>query len=297
MHDKPELQSKIEEGFLGQKMIVLPPDKKRRVMNNILSKNLYPTAIGYYPHASYHDRERKTGCEQYILLYCIDGKGWIEMEGHTHILSANTYFIVPKDVPHHYGSSQKEPWSIYWLHFTGEHAQLFYSRYAENTHATEAYIAYDENRIEAFNQLFSAMETDFPKQVTDFIYIKLLQFISSFIYADQIMRPEDDDIITRSVSFMKENLKNNYHIKDFAAYVNYSVSHYSELFRRKTGYSPIQYFLQLKIQKSCQYLYFTKLTIKEISREIGFDDPYYFSRMFKKQMGQSPLKYRKIYKS
>ena len=57
-----------------------------------------------------------------------------------------------------------------------------------------------------------------------------------------------------------------------------------------------KYFSNLKIQKSCQYLYFTDLSIKEICREVGFDDPYYFSRMFKKLMGMAPSKYKALYK-
>jgi AraC family transcriptional regulator of arabinose operon len=287
---------KIEEGFVGQKMIVLPPDRKKLIIKNPLSRYLYPTAIGFYPNASYHDRERKDGSEQYILLYCIDGKGWIKIENEEHILSPNTVFIIPKNIPHHYGSSQKEPWSIYWVHFSGEQAELLYARYAALTGKTVSDVAFTESRIELFDKLVVSLEDDFTGVELETIYIKLLQFIASFIYADGNNTSLENDVIASSVSLMKSNIKKNYQVIDLAAHVHYSVSHYSELFRRKTGFSPIQYFIQLKIQKSCQYLYFTKMNIKEICREVGFDDPYYFSRMFKKQLGQSPLQYRKAHK-
>ena len=127
--------------------------------------------------------------------------------------------------------------------------------------------------------------------------IKLLQFLSSFIYHEE-MYPSyyTVDQISKSIRFMKENLSCCYTIQELADRLNFSVSHYSELFKKKTGFSPMQYFNQLKIQKSCQYLYFTDMNIKQICVQVGFDDPYYFSRMFKKLMGLSPAKYRNMYK-
>ena len=60
----------------------------------------------------------------------------------------------------------------------------------------------------------------------------------------------------------------------------------------KTGFSPIEYFNHLKVQKACQYLLFTDLRVKEIADKLGIEDPYYFSRMFSKLMGMSPGTYR-----
>jgi AraC family transcriptional regulator of arabinose operon len=85
-------------------------------------------------------------------------------------------------------------------------------------------------------------------------------------------------------------------IEDLAKQCGISVSHYSRLFHQRTGSSPINYFNMLKIQSSCQHLYFTDRSIKEIAIALGFDDQYYFSRLFTKLIGVSPLKYRKTHK-
>ncbi|KAA2301349.1 helix-turn-helix transcriptional regulator, partial [Clostridioides difficile] len=81
-------------------------------------------------------------------------------------------------------------------------------------------------------------------------------------------------------------------LKELAAHARLSVPHYSQLFKQATGHSPIDYFLRLKIQHSCRYLDFTDWTVKQISSELGFKDPYYFSRLFSKMMGRSPTDYR-----
>jgi len=57
--------------------------------------------------------------------------------------------------------------------------------------------------------------------------------------------------------------------------------------------SPIDYFIRLKIHFACQLLTQTDLKIKEIADRIGYDDPYYFSRLFKQVTGQSPKVYKK----
>jgi AraC-like DNA-binding protein len=91
---------------------------------------------------------------------------------------------------------------------------------------------------------------------------------------------------------MQNNLVVPLSLEAMASSVNLSVSHYSNIFRKKTGYSPVVYFNHLKIQHACQYLQFTTLRINEIATKLGIEDPYYFSRMFTKIMGISPLEYR-----
>jgi len=296
MDNTPTYRNKIEDGFIGQKMIVLSPDRITRIEESILGKSLYPSAIGYYPHALFHERHRKTGSEQYILLYCVSGKGWIRINNEEFILSAHSYYILEKNIPHSYGSSLKEPWSIYWVHFTGEMADMLYERFATSVNTPPA-IPYDPANINTFNQIFNLSENYLGAREIELLYIRLLQFLSVFVYTNQNSTPQEDDPIALSINFMKNNLEKNFSIKELATMANYSISRYSEIFKNRTGSAPIQYFLQLKIQKSCQYLFFTKMTIKEICKEIGFDDQYYFSRMFRKQMGISPMQCRKQYKA
>ncbi|MGZ3871300.1 MAG: AraC family transcriptional regulator [Mucilaginibacter sp.] len=287
---------KVKEGFIGQRMIVLPPNIKKTVVKNELIKRFYLTAIGYYPHAGFHDRERKFGCNQYILLYCTEGKGNITVQDKHIELKPNTCYILPKNVPHHYKSSPKDPWSIYWVHFTGENADQLYNRYMEKKQDLTP-IPYDERRISAFDEIFNLLENSFDIRNLEIINIKLQEYISSFIYLKEINPAyQDDDVVSNSIAFMKTNLNNLFSVEELAAQQHLSVSHYSRLFRIKTGSSPNQYFNQLKVQKSCQYLYFSDRNIKEICFELGFDDPYYFSRLFKKLMGISPVKYKNQYK-
>ncbi len=296
MNSVESISKKIKEGFIGQRMIVLPPNIRKNVIRNGLINRFYLTDMGFYPHAVNHDRERKAGCHQNILLYCTEGKGIIHLPGTTVELAPNTFFIIPKNVPHHYKSAQDDPWSIYWVHFTGEAADLLTARYYE--HKTRMLsIPYDEKRIRDFEEILSLLESSFDDKELEIANIKLFNYISSFIYFKEINPAyQDDDVVSDSIAFMKRNLRQMFTLEQLARQQHLSVSQYSRLFKTKMGSSPNQYFSQLKIQQSCQYLYFSDRNIKEICAELGFQDPYYFSRLFKKLMGKSPASYKNQHK-
>jgi AraC family transcriptional regulator of arabinose operon len=286
-------QKKIREGFVGQRMITLTPDIKRAMLKNELINSMFVTAIGFYPNAIYHDRERKTGSNEYILLYCIKGEGTVTLNGKTVRLRPHTFFIIPKHVAHHYKSSVQDPWSILWVHFTGAHAEILYARYLESFGHNEHFIPYAESLNQLFNETLTIMERSFRMRDIEIANIKFFAFISSLIYHKDIHpHVQEDDVVSHSIQFMKANLDNLFSVEELAGQQHCSTSHYYRLFHQQTGTSPIQYFNQLKIHKSCQYLYFTDKSVKEICLELGFNDPYYFSRIFRKFMGISPMKYR-----
>ena len=292
MSTMPKPEKKIKEGFVGQRMIVLPPNVKLRALQNDLTRHLHATAIGFYPRAAFHNRERKTGCNEHILLYCTAGMGEVSVKGNTYALNPNNFIILPRNVPHQYNSSPKDPWTIYWVHFEGVNADLLYQRYSEL--GTEpVFTAYDENQIMRFDRIFELLDNSFDNRNLEITNIKLHEFISNFIYAQEMnLVGVEQDKITKSIAFMKKNIGEQFSIKELAEQQNLSVTHYSRMFRVKTGTSPNLYQSELKIQKSCQYLYFTDRSIKEICVELGFRDPYYFSRLFKKLMGVSPVHYK-----
>jgi AraC-like DNA-binding protein len=118
--------------------------------------------------------------------------------------------------------------------------------------------------------------------------------VSRILYSENVeLIKVEDTIVNRAREYMKTHLDQPLKIGDLATEVNLSISRFTELYKEKTGYSPIQNLILLRIQKSCQLLYFTDHSVKEIAVDVGFSDPFYFSRMFKKLMGVAPTVYKK----
>jgi len=74
--------------------------------------------------------------------------------------------------------------------------------------------------------------------------------------------------------------------------VNLSASHYATLFKRLTGYPPVDYLIRLRMQRAVQLLNTTQLCVKEIAVRVGYPDQFYFSRAFKQIHDHSPSVHR-----
>jgi AraC-like DNA-binding protein len=125
----------------------------------------------------------------------------------------------------------------------------------------------------------------------------LSHFLTLFIYNSRHYAAagnEKIDCVDSAILFMQGHINDNISLNELSSQYNYSVSRFSNLFKQKTGYAPIDYFVQMKMQKACQQLDFTDRSVKDIAFSMGFDDPYYFSKRFRKIIGMSPKKYRSL---
>ena len=100
------------------------------------------------------------------------------------------------------------------------------------------------------------------------------------------------EIIEDIIHYMRENIEKKITLSDLATHAGLSSSHLSSIFQKKTGYSPLRYFTHLRIQEACHYLDFTDMKINQICHKFGFEDAFYFTRIFTQVMGMSPSKYR-----
>jgi transcriptional regulator GlxA family with amidase domain len=93
---------------------------------------------------------------------------------------------------------------------------------------------------------------------------------------------------------MKDNMDRPVTINKLASYSGFSESHFSLLFKKKTGQTPLNFAINLKIQKACHLLEFSGLKVGEIAIQLGYDDIFYFSRVFTRVMEISPAKFKKM---
>jgi AraC-like DNA-binding protein len=91
---------------------------------------------------------------------------------------------------------------------------------------------------------------------------------------------------------MRENVAARPSVQELARRAGLGPAHFSALFLDRFGQSPIAHLIQIKMRHACLLLDSSDWSVARIASEVGYDDPFYFSRLFSRTMGCSPRNYR-----
>lgn len=286
-----------KQGFAGQRTIELSDEIIQHFLDEKpMAKYGHFTKVGFYPDAKHQFLEQTDGGTDWILIYCIKGYGVSQINQKIYHISPGDFIIIPAHSPFSYQADELKPWSIFWFYFRGKGVEEMAQLYLHTMKSNKGFLSYHEERIKLFNIIHQNLERGYGVENLNFLNMCLLNLISSLVLITNNMGIKEDkaqNMVNTSIQFMKENCEGNLSLAQFAVNLNMSISHFSLIFKEKTGISPINYYHTLKMQKACEYLKFTEILIKEISFKLGIMDTQYFSRVFSKTMGISPNKYRK----
>lgn len=288
---------KLKEGFKGERFFSLPEEILKKYKQEPIIGNLYVRKIGYFPKVKFHYVRKEQGCDYYMLIYCVEGKGWYKFRGCTYSVEKNQYIIIPPNESYSFEADKNNPWTIYWLHFRGSLAAQFHTAHPGPQIIEPGEYSRLQDRIRLFEEIYDSFSLGYSKEYMIYASMCLYMFLSSFIYLEQyrhinIPNQTEYPFSHRVIHYMQENIERNMSLDELSSYFNYSASHFSMLFQKEIGVSPINYFIRLKIQKACQYIELTNMKLNEIASKLGFDEPAYFSRIFTKVIGMSPSAYR-----
>lgn len=286
---------KRTEGFPGEIIIVVPGKIIETIKTNSLINSLYVTDIGFYPNASFHYRNRKEGISEHILIYNLEGIGWIKIGNKEYEIPPNHFFVIPAHTPHTYYADKQNPWNIYWVHFSGEKSHLFSSISGKTNAIIPSPISRKKERIDLFVEILVNLSLGYSRENLEYANLCLWHLMASFMFISQFRQIKQEasfDIVSLAINYMKENINTPLKLSDISTAIGYSHSHFSKLFSEKTGHAPMEYFNHLKTQEACKWLDTTKLSVAEIANNLGYNDPFYFSRTFKRIMQKSPVHYR-----
>ena len=291
--------SRRREGFPGQHHVVLPPAVVRRALQHRLLGGLMPTDAGLYPHADGHYVERARGAPGTVLLVCTAGHGWARWRGRESAVNAGGVVLLPPDEAHAYGADADEPWTLEWAHFTGSEAAAWRDEVLGNSVdgpvvqlppalAPTLGLARVHERLEAGygDPLLLAAAAALRWCLAELVRLRHLPGNP----------PTLVEAVEATATWMREHLDQHITLGELAARARLSPSHYSAVFRRRFGFAPIDWLIRQRIQRACRLLDTTKDKIEVIGCAVSFSDPYYFSRTFRRVMGQPPRGYRQLTK-
>jgi AraC family transcriptional regulator, arabinose operon regulatory protein len=295
-----EYMKELRDSITSNKNISLyiPNDIAVKESNNLFLRNLIITKIGYF-HRAYNHSIHREGINEYIILYCIDGKGWVIIGDKKRQVNKGDLVFCDINCAHGYGADNSNPWSIYWIHFMGEIVPDLF-KILEVSPQTPILSLGEKSKIISLIHEINVVLTNgysFPN-----LFYASTYFQELFCYLVKLklhsgLHKADSIDVESVMDFMLKNISSTCSLEDFADYMKTSKYHFARRFKEKTGYSPMDYFNRLKIQKACELLDTSLLSIKEISGYLSYKNPFYFSEVFKRITGYSPKEYRNILKN
>jgi AraC family transcriptional regulator, arabinose operon regulatory protein len=287
----------IREGFPGQRLFVLPPAVQERSRELAVVRDLYITDLGHYPVAPHHYVERPQGRPEVILIYCTNGSGWCRIRERKWRVGQGSAIFIPAHAPHLYGAAEEAPWAIYWVHFCGESCTDYLDALRISDLNPLAHVPPTALVDQAFEEILSYVPHGYSDASLLGMSTALARLLGLLNWRqrsrDARSRPGEDKIL-QSIQYMREHLDSPCDLSSLAGRACLSVSHYSFLFRKFTNTSPIVFCTRLKMQEACYQLAAGPKNVAEIGFELGYEDPLYFSRIFKKIVGVSPTCYRAL---
>lgn len=101
-----------------------------------------------------------------------------------------------------------------------------------------------------------------------------------------------NDITMKTIHYIEANICHELTIHEISTHLQISEGHLSRFFKKNTGYTVLEYITLIKIKKAVELMQNSSLRISEVAFDVGFNDPKYFSQLFRKYVGITPTEFR-----
>ena len=288
------------DGFSGQHMLVLPAPLEAGARRHPLLRHLCVTDAGYFPAAANHFVSRPSGAPTALAILCLQGRGWVRVGKASRTVGPGDFVWLRADVGHSYGSGSKDPWTIVWAHATGTELAGWEEFLGVDGLGAPVVLSLPDDRLEepGFDRVYAALERGFSIRhlVAAAAALRFALSTVAQLSAEHHKTRSAEERVAQSIDALRSDWQRPHRLGELATAAKVSVAHYSSLFRVRTGFSPIDFLIRLRVRHACRVLDTTSITIKEVSERCGFADPYYFTRCFRRVMGISPRSYRRTTK-
>lgn len=259
-------------------------------INNCGYYRVHTTPVIETPHPE--------GRNDYQLLYIAAGKGHFYFKGskeETIVPKGNMVLFRPKEpqVYYYYAEDKTE---VYWVHFTGSQVEDFLDHYELPKDENVFFTGISPDYPWIYNQIIRELQLQRVnyEELLRILLRHILLTINRYIKEQAQTGTDIINDMERAAHYFGENYNKNISIEQYAAEHLMSVNWFILSFKNVMKMTPMQYILSLRIATAKGLLENSNKNINEISDAIGYDNPLYFSRLFKKHTGYSPSQYKKL---
>ena len=242
---------------------------------------------------------RPKGRLDYQLLYIVSGKGHFYFHGEDHVVYAGRMVLIQPRQEQRYEYFGEDKPEVYWVHFTGSDVKNILRSYNIPMDDPIFY----SGASSTYSYLFKEMIHELQNCKTgyeDLLAMYLRQIFLLVQRTRQEERPTVSTYIQEEMEFARRYFNEHYNepisIQEYAESRNMSVCYFQRNFKQIVKHTPMQYLLTIRVNNAASLLETTDYSMAEIAAIVGYEDPLYFSRLFRKIKGVSPRDYRNLVK-
>lgn len=241
---------------------------------------------------------RPRGRVDFQIIYIASGRAYFHFdspENVTVVTAGNIVLFRPKELQkyEYYGIDKTE---VYWVHFTGSDVKNILRKYGfpddKRIFAVGTSLEYERVFKRIILELQRCQE-DYEEMLALLLRYLLIIFRRELVKDHKSRNEYLEQEMEAAVSYLNENYNREINIEAYAASRGMSVSWFIRNFKKYAGTTPMQFVTSIRITNAQMLLETTNYAVNEIARIVGYDNPLYFSRLFRKQKGCAPSQYRK----
>ena len=241
---------------------------------------------------------RPRGRLDFQMIYIASGRAYFHFdkpENETIVTAGNIVLFRPKEFQkyEYYGTDKTE---VYWIHFTGSNVKNLLRKYGFSDDRRIFPVGTSLEYEHIFKRIILELQRcqDDYEEMLDLLLRHLLIIFHRELTREHVLKNEYlDSEMDIAASYFNENYNRDINIEEYAVSRGMSVSWFIRNFKKYTGTTPMQFITSIRITNAQMLLETTNYAINEIARIVGYDNPLYFSRLFRKQKGCPPSHYRK----
>ena len=227
----------------------------------------------------------------YYLMYLVEGSLSLTLDGEELDFSAGDFAIFPPYYPLRYEKKKEDRLVYYLMHFSGTDVERFLSGIGFDKLPIKLTVGTVKEVTEEFLELFDIYAKN-PPYIQEIVATGLQKILIQLSLKN--VKEDEESAPWRAVCYIKRNLTEKISVPQLAEIEGLSESRFYAVFKEKIGSTPIEYINSLRIERACNLLSSTLMSVGEIGSNCGFDDTFYFSKTFKKKMGVTPTQYRRL---
>lgn len=258
----------------------------------IPSGTLYPP--DHHPESHFFTWQKGRILDSYSLVYITRGCGFFEStsSGSQRIEAGDVFVLFPGEW-HRYRPDSDTGWDEYWVEFDGDHARRIMDQRDVTPKKPVLSVGHDDAVLRLFLDLTELIRQS-PTGFEHIIATQAEQIFARMLAAHRSHGRDEGEaeMVRQACIRIMEQWDRAIDLGQLASGFGLGHSGFRKKFHRVTGMAPGQYQQQIRMNRACEWLRQSGLTVSEISERLGYESVFYFSRLFKRKTGQSPTAYR-----